>query len=253
MLERCWRAVRASIRLGLLVPHLVLGISIAGMLRLASGDGWVSRPLGRTALRYWARGAARIIGLRVTATGNRPAGCVFLVANHISWLDVLGIQTLLPVRFVAKSEVRAWPLIGSLAGLAGTLFLHRERVAALGRTVAQLGALVECGQSVCFFPEGTTSQGEAVTRFHPALFQSAIDTGAVVQPLALRYGTHTRDTSAAFVGNDRFFMHLLRTLGKESVHLRLSFGVPVLGRTTGSRRALADSTRDTINELLAQT
>lgn len=110
-----------------------------------------------------------------------------MVCNHISWLDIYVINALAPAAFVAKDDVRDWPLIGWLCANTDTIFLERGSRAAAQRTRETMVDRLRAGIHVAVFPEGTTSGGDRVLPFHTALFQSAIDAGVPVVPLALRY------------------------------------------------------------------
>lgn len=242
-------ALRAAVRSCVLAPYVLLGIVSAASMRLVVGDHWLGRDSGRWLATRWARGAARVIGLKVRLHGQPAAAPVALVANHVSWLDIVGIATVVPVRFVAKSEVRQWPLLGYLAATAGTIFLCRRKTGALTAYIAQMSRLLESGERVCFFPEGTTTSGGAPKPFHSALFQAVVDAGVAVQPVAVRYG-RGRDRVAPFVGDARFVTHLVRTMARPHTRLDLSFGTPA-SPGHPHRRVLAEQLRDSIGLLLA--
>lgn len=152
----------------------------------------------RTLKRRWSRQLLETLGVKLgagrAAAGRLAAG--MLVANHISWLDIFVINALVPTAFVAKDDVRRWPLIGWLCAHTETIFLERGSRAAAQRTREAIIARLHAGMQVAVFPEGTTTGGEHVLPFHAALFQSAIDAQAPVVPLALRYadrhGNHSR-------------------------------------------------------------
>jgi 1-acyl-sn-glycerol-3-phosphate acyltransferase len=128
---------------------------------------------------------------------------VLVVSNQVSWLDLVALGAVQPLRMVAKSEVRAWPVIGPLARRAGTVFVDRERLSTLLRTVAAVSGALAGGAAIGAFPEGTTWCGLASGRFRPAVFQAAVDTATPVRPVALRYrltGAGTT-TVVSFVGS----------------------------------------------------
>ncbi len=165
-------------------------------------------PAGRErALRAWSRALLTGLQIRLEVTGGErfspPGTAVLVVSNHVSWLDIVALGAVQPLRMVAKSEVRGWPGIGLLARRTGTIFVHRERLSTLPRTIAELSRALEGGAAVGAFPEGTTWCGMASGRFRPAVFQAAADTATPVRPVALRYrlaGSGTT-TVAAFVGS----------------------------------------------------
>lgn len=143
----------------------------------------------RDRIGSWSRELLAILGVRIVEPGARPAvvGGYLIVANHVSWLDIFVINALQPARFVSKAEVRQWPLIGWLSARAGTLFLERERRRDLARVGAAVAEALHAGDVCAVFPEGTTTDGSELLRFHGSLLQPAVASGAAVLPLALRY------------------------------------------------------------------
>ncbi|TQS43251.1 lysophospholipid acyltransferase family protein [Cryptosporangium phraense] len=160
-------------------------------------------------VRAWFRALLWTLSIRVHGTVP-PAtrGGSLVVANHVSWVDVLVLGAARPGRIVAKSDLRAWPVLGALAVRAGTLFVDRNRLSALPDSVAEVRSALEAGARVLAFPEGTTWCGVEGGRFRPALFQAAIDAGVPVEPIRIRYlirgrtPSPTTATAPAFVGDD---------------------------------------------------
>lgn len=135
----------------------------------------------------WSRRLVRCLGLRLPASAlDLPAGAL-IVCNHISWLDIFIINALTPTHFVCKDEVRDWPLIGWLVESAETVFIARGSRAAAARAAREIQRRLALGDRVVVFPEGTTTQGTQLLPFRAALFQAAVETEGIVQPLALRY------------------------------------------------------------------
>ncbi len=196
--------------------------------------------------RLAARCAARTLAiLRVSASvrGARPvrAGPVLLVANHVSWLDVYLLDAALGgARYVAKREVARWPVAGAIARGFGTFFHARGNVRDAARTKDAVAGALRAGERVVVFPEGTTTAGDGVGRFHAAFLQAAVDAGVAVQPVAIRYpGPDGRpDSAAAFVGDMTFVASLRRVLRRRRLDARLTFG-PVLRPDGRTRRDLA--------------
>jgi len=144
----------------------------------------------------------RAVGVRLSVEGHAPAAGALLVANHVSWLDVLALASHMPAAvFVAKSEVRDWPAIGWLATRAGTLFLKRSSGRSLLRIKENISAVLAAGRNVALFAEGTTSNGSDVLPFRSGLLQAAVDSARPVQAVAIAY--HDEDgrlsAAAAFV------------------------------------------------------
>ena len=139
-------------------------------------------------VQVWARQMLAVLGIDLQTHGTPPAhGPMLLVANHISWLDLLVMHAARHCRFVSKSEVRRWPLIGTLSTGAGTLYIERESRRDAMRVVHQMADALKAGDILAVFPEGTTSDGVSLLPFHANLIQAAISAGAPVQPVALSF------------------------------------------------------------------
>jgi 1-acyl-sn-glycerol-3-phosphate acyltransferase len=203
----------------------------------------------RRVTQRWARRMLHTLRIEVRARGHVPApgAPLLLVANHVSWLDSYALNTLSAARFVAKSEVCEWPLIGSIAAGFGTFFLKRGCYRAAARMVGGLAEVLCAAQPVGVFPEGTTSAGDGLLRFYPAMFQAAVLSGARVQPVAIRYraadGAPTG--AAAYVGDMSVLDSTRRLLREPRLTAELVFCAPLDpgGRT---RRELAALTRAAI-------
>jgi 1-acyl-sn-glycerol-3-phosphate acyltransferase len=185
-----WTAGGAVIVLGVVLSPLVRRLGAARRDRL---------------IRLWTRSVARGFGVRVRVPAPVPSPTgLLVVANHVSWLDILLLAAARPGRMVAKKEIGGWPVIGRLAGRGGTLFIDRDRLRTLPDTVAEVAHVLRGSGAVAAFPEGSTWCGRRQGRFRPALFQAALDAGAGVQPVLIRYlladGRPT--TAPAFVGED---------------------------------------------------
>ncbi|MGZ9934719.1 lysophospholipid acyltransferase family protein [Streptomyces sp. NC-S4] len=198
---------RAVFRLAAAVTLILLGILGAPPVRLL--------PAGprHAVVRAWSAALVRAFGIRITVHGTPgPDGGRLLVANHISWLDIPLVAAALPCRMLAKSDIRAWPVLGRLAGRAGTLFIERDRIRALPATVETIAGALLAGDRVTVFPEGSTWCGRAQGTFRRAAFQAALDARVPVQPLRLAY--LRRDGSPAgapaFVGDDPLTASLWR-------------------------------------------
>jgi 1-acyl-sn-glycerol-3-phosphate acyltransferase len=191
-----------------------------------------------------ARRTLHALEVEVVRCGVAPAaGPLLLVANHVSWLDVYALNALWEGRFVAKSETRRWPIAGAVAAGFDTFFIVRGSFRDAARTKTAVAAALGAGQSVAVFPEGTTTDGTRLGRFHPALFQAAVDAGAAVQPVAIRYpdADGRPNPDAAFVGDTTFAASLARVLAAPRIRVELTFGSPLdaSGRTRRELAALA--------------
>jgi 1-acyl-sn-glycerol-3-phosphate acyltransferase len=242
--------VRQALRLAGLCLLFGVGLLLELLYRLLLGPSWYLRPAGQRVIGRWMRTAARLLGLRIEVHCPPCEGPVLMVANHVSWLDIIAIGATRPATFVAKAPVRHWPILGRLASLSGTRFLERESLAGLCALVQDLSKLLEQGASVAVFPEGTSTSGEQVLPFSSALFQSAVSSGAQVQAISLRYGSCPfPDPLAPFVGDADFVSHLLSLLKRAETQVTLVFAPPIsaVGR---QRQSLAEYTRGQILEQL---
>ncbi|MGH3565107.1 MAG: lysophospholipid acyltransferase family protein [Pseudonocardia sp.] len=168
-------------------------------------------------LRSCSRAALRVAGVRLVVSGAddyRVDGGMLVVANHQSWIDVLALTAVAPVRILAKRDVRTWPVIGSLAARGGALFLDRTELRSLPATVAGTADALRAGVAVAVFPDGTTWCGAAGGPFRRAAFQSAIDARVPVRPVAitLRLPDGSPARAAAFVGDQELVESVCRVL-----------------------------------------
>ncbi|MFC9328484.1 lysophospholipid acyltransferase family protein [Kitasatospora sp. NPDC057015] len=198
-------------------------------------------------MRGWTRLLVAALGVRISAAvppRSASAGVgpgALLVANHVSWLDILLIGALRPGRMLAKTEVRGWPLFGRLAAGIGTIFIERDRLRALPRTVEEVAAALRRGEDVVVFPEGSTWCGRGGGRFRPAAFQAALGAGAPVQPVVIRYrlagGEPT--TAPAFVGDDGLLASVWRVAGVRGLVAEVTLLPEIPAGRHLERRALA--------------
>jgi 1-acyl-sn-glycerol-3-phosphate acyltransferase len=170
-----------------------------------------------------------------------------LVANHVSWLDIHLIHSVWQVRFIAKSEVRRWPLIGWLSAHTGTLFIERGKNRHAARINQSIKAAFAQGDAVGVFPEGSTTDGRQLTRFHASLLQPAVDEAAMVYPVALRYLDEAGNinVNASYVGDTTLTESLRMIFAERAIRAELTFLPPIdaLGKT---RRELAAQSQSAI-------
>ncbi|MFP4080527.1 MAG: lysophospholipid acyltransferase family protein [Ectothiorhodospira sp.] len=231
--------LRRLIRLPLLLLHLMVAVLITLLFGRQTPEG-LPGPRFRRLIRAWYRGLCRILGVRVHVLGHPVEGPALMVANHVSWLDIPVIGAHAPVGFLSKSEVRRWPVIGWMARFTATVFIRRGEHGAADEVTRALAGQMERGGAVVVFPEGTTTDGTRVRRFHPRLFAAAQQAGCPVQPVALRY--HPRPDGqpgvAPFVGGESFLSHALRLLGEPGLGVDVVFAPPLAPEDL-DRRGLA--------------
>lgn len=174
---------------------------------------------------------------QLSVSGTPPTHGL-IVSNHLSYLDILCYSAALPCVFVSKAEVEQWPIFGKYARWSGTVFVQRHDRGDAARANVQVGDSLKNGVPVVLFPEGTTTDGHRLLRFHSTMLQPAIDVGAPITPCAIRYDLDDGDPSreVAWWGDMTLMPHVWNVMGKKSVRARIVFGEPVIAR--GDRKAL---------------
>lgn len=167
----------------------------------------------------------RALGTKVIVTGTFPADGL-MVCNHLGYLDTIIIGAQAPLVFVAKSDVRKWPVIGLLLESAGTILADRSRRSSTAETSSEILRAMESGLPVVFFPEGTSSDGSSVLPFKPALLQIALDTRKPITPAAISYQATTGDlkNDVCYWGDHTFATHILRLAKIRHLTARLTIG-----------------------------
>lgn len=205
-------------------------------------------------LKNWNRQLLAILNIGILIEGRQPMkdkwGCL-IVANHVSWLDIIVINAIHPSRFIAKSEVRDWPIIGWLCRRCGTVFIERalrQNASAVNRRISQLLAQ---DISIGLFPEGTTTDGKQVGHFHSALIQPAIDAGIRLQPMALRYQEKSGEpgSAAIFVGEMTLAQSIWQILRCAQQSALVVFTPALITKNT-NRRILAFAAHEAISQAL---
>jgi len=207
----------------------------------------------RRLVRWWSARLVRVLGVEVRVTGEPPrAGhAAMIAANHISWLDIFVVMSVQPARFIAKSEIRDWPMAGWIAERAGTLFIRRARRHDTGRINEQVHTAFAEGACVGLFPEGTTTEGDQLLRFHSSLFEPAVANSAHVHPTAIRYA-HADGSSCravAYVGETTFMQSLGLIIRQRGVVAHLAFAPP-LDAGGHDRRGVARAAHERVASLL---
>jgi 1-acyl-sn-glycerol-3-phosphate acyltransferase len=178
----------------------------------------------------WAQAMLQRAGIELSVNGLPVKdGPVLLVANHLSWLDIVVLHASRYCRFVSKADIKHWPLVGTLAGGAGTLYIERESRRDAHRVVHHMADRLMLGEVLAVFPEGTTGDGIKLKPFHANLLQAAISTEAPVQPIALRFvDAETGQTNFAprYIDDDSIFVSIWETLCVRRLRAEVVFGEP---------------------------
>jgi 1-acyl-sn-glycerol-3-phosphate acyltransferase len=241
-----WRRVRAVFRL-LRVLMLLLRMSVLMPVLFKRLDD-----AGRRArVAAWSREVLDCLGITLHVQGHARPGAKLLVSNHVSWLDIITINSVETSRFVSKVEVAQWPLVGPMVTLAGTIYLERARRRDAMRVVGLVTQTLRDGHVAAVFPEGTTGSGLQLLPFHGNLLQSAIDADVPAQAAALRYSDSRQAVSqaAAYVGDTSLLQSLWWIACAQDLSVTLMF--QAAHRVTHTdRRALAELLRQDIDEAL---
>ncbi|MCY0856229.1 lysophospholipid acyltransferase family protein [Cupriavidus sp. D39] len=233
-----------------LILHLLRGLVTCAVL-----FPWLGVESRQWHIRRWSRRLLWICGVTLEVQGLQPGQAMphgaMVVSNHISWLDIYVINSWHPVRFVAKSEIRDWPVIGWLCGQTGTIFIERARKRDAHRVLHAITDVMLQGDLVCVFPEGTTTDGSSVLPFHANLMQAPISGGLPVQPVGLAYldaATGQPVLAPAYIGDLTLLQCLDAILRAPPITARLCFA-PALTATSASRRDLAEAARAVVSHL----
>ena len=241
--------IRLAWRLARLVLHLVQGLATCALV-----FPWASDSLRERLIQRWSVRLLGICRVRIErVAGVDSLAHALIVANHISWLDIFVINAVHPCRFVAKAEIRAWPVVGWLVAQAGTVFIARGNRRDLRHIFKGLVAALGQRRRVAFFPEGTTGSQGSLLPFHANLFEAAIDAAVPVQPVALAYldDRGAWHPAVDYTGETTFVDSIVHILGGGPVVARLACLTPI--PAVGShRRELAQAAHDAIAAKLGQ-
>lgn len=229
-------------RIARIVTHTLLGLMIA-----ATVLPWAGKPLKSRLIGWWCGRLLDTFNIRVIATGHIPSNDATLtssmfVANHISWADIHALNSMIPLRFIAKSEIKNWPIFGYLVSKANTLFIDRNKKQDAKRTIALAYQSLQSGDNLCFFPEGTTTDGTEIKPFKSSLIQAAILANATVRPVAIRYPNQdgSINTAIAYAGETSLLESMQQMLMQPQPVVELHFFAPITpdNYAEADRRAL---------------
>lgn len=202
---------------------------IAGLLIMALVFPLARRTYRLKVKRWWSGILLVLCGVQVCHSGTPiQAGPVLWVINHVSWLDIFALNQVRAAVFIAKSEIRRWPLLGLLVAGADTIFIERASRHAVQKVGRAMQDKFELGQVVGLFPEGTTSPGYDLLPFYANLLEPARRASVPIQPVALLFFHHGRRSDfAAFVGEENLLQNLWKVLGGTGVRIDIAFLPPI--------------------------
>lgn len=238
-----------ALRVARICLHLLAGLLTCGLIFPLVGE------TGRTRLiRRWSVKLLALCQVQVEMADLKSGASAhaLVVANHISWLDIFVINSWAPCRFVAKSDIRGWPLLGWFCDKAGTIFIERGSLRAVRRIYEGLVHRLHAGERIAFFPEGTTAEQGRLLPFHSNLFESAVEAGVPIQPVVLRYLQQDGrfHPSVTFIGDMTFVESMLTILKGEKIRAEL-VRLPLIETAGRHRRELAQLAQDAIASELA--
>jgi lyso-ornithine lipid O-acyltransferase len=241
------RYVLAAARLTLIASGTAM-IWAGGALWSAPVDPTRRRARRAQAFQYWARYVLWVMGVEVRLAGTPAAEPHLLVANHLSYVDILVLASIGDVTFVAKHEVNGWPIVGAMCRFVDTVFVRRSRGAAVSDALDTIARVLTAGRTVVLFPEGTSSDGKDVLPFYSPLLEGARRAGRPLGWAALAYDTPGRPGSESetvcWWGDMTLVGHFWRVLQLSAIEADVTFGE--LMEPGEDRKALAADLRSAI-------
>ncbi len=227
-------------RILLLTVHIAVGIIILATI-------WVfcEQKTRDKLIQWWSKGVMWRFNIKVVTYGEAPKNtqenCMIL-ANHISWIDIHALNSVIPVRFIAKSDINHWPVFGYLARKSGTIFIDRTARKDTSRIVNKTAESLLKGNNLAFFPEGTTTDGTTLGHFKSSLVQAAINAGADIKPLAIRYPNldGSTNTKLAYAGETTMAESMMQALKTKQPVVELHF-MPNISSQSGNRQTITQN------------
>jgi 1-acyl-sn-glycerol-3-phosphate acyltransferase len=247
-------------RISRILLHTLLGLAIAAFV-------WpfTTKKNRLSITKWWCGGLLRAFNIKVILHGNLPnhqTQKTMFVANHVSWSDIHSLNSIIPLRFIAKSDIKSWPIFGYLVRKSNTIFVERGKRQEAGRIVDLTKDSLIAGDNVCFFPEGTTTDGTGagghgihsnapqsapVLAFKSSVLQAAIDAKATIWPVAIRYShaDGSINKQMAYAGETTLVESMQNVLRQKNPTVNLHFLAPI--QTDGqNRREVTKAAYETI-------
>ncbi len=257
LVRRALRAFRlAYVLSAVAITILILypWLEASALLRFRGGQRLISRTFHRI--------MGVLLGLKISIKGkpssSRP---LIVIANHISWLDIVVISSLLPAVFVTQHGVASWPIFGRLAKLSPSIFVNRDRRLDVLRTISCISDALSADDVVAIFPEGTSTDGTGVLPFRSALFGAVRETlrkaehlpAIIIQPVSVGYvGPKRRLAAWAREDDIPFVPHLLKVVGLRRINIALSWGDPIAADMKSDRKLLAKRLEEMVRRSVSE-
>lgn len=214
-------------RIFCVVVHTFVGIGITALLL-----PFVSKATRLSLTRWWCKRLLNCFNIKVVTHGKLPDANTtnaMFIANHISWVDIHSINSIIPLRFIAKVEIESWPVFGYLVSKSGTLFINRNIRKDATRIIEMTTNSLADGDNVCFFPEGTTTDGTHILPFKSSIVQAAINTQAKIYPVAIFYPTAngSANLEMAYEGETTMIESMLKVFNLKKPVVELHFLTPI--------------------------
>jgi 1-acyl-sn-glycerol-3-phosphate acyltransferase len=243
-------------RISRIVIHTLLGVTTAASVFPLSSKRFKLR-----LIKWWCQYLLSIFNVRVVIHGHVPpsyqtASNIMFVANHVSWVDIHALNSIIPTRFIAKSDIKSWPVFGYLARKSNVLFISREKRQDAARIVHATNRSLLDGDTLCLFPEGTTTDGTEIKPFKGSLIQAAIHANAVIWPIAIRYPRKDGSVNieVAYAGETTLIESIQQVLFQKKAVVELYFLAPIataeLAELDKDRRKLTQHIEHLIKEKL---
>jgi 1-acyl-sn-glycerol-3-phosphate acyltransferase len=240
ILRAAWRAVALAFALAMVIAGY-WGRRLRGRMTLERRAHW---------LQFAGRTVLASLGVKVCVQGSPPQRGL-VVSNHLSYLDILILSSAMPCFFVSKAEIGSWPYFGRAARSGGTIFLVRTSRASATEAAKEIGERLKLPVPILLFPEGTSTDGSRVLRFHTWLFEPAVAARAPVTAAAVRYAFNGRgqERDLCWFDDTLFLPHLLKVLGTPAFTAEVTFAEP---RLYPDRRAAAEATYTEVSSMREQ-
>lgn len=204
--------------------------------------------------RWWCSGLLWRFNINVVIHGKPPiesAKKCMILANHVSWIDIHALNSILPLRFIAKSDINTWPVFGYLARKSGTIFINRNRRKDTARIVDTTANCLSHGSNVAFFPEGTTTDGTSIAHFKSSIVQAAINAKATIHPVAIRYSNPdgSINPKLSYAGETTMAESMMHALKTKYPVVELHF-LPTIDYNGGNRQDITQQAYDVIVKAL---
>lgn len=232
--------------------HITLAFLFSLFAPVFLGSQWHQKRKGKQICQWWSVRASNILRLQIIQHGDPINNTTLFVANHISFLDIIVLAAVTPVKFLSKKSLRYWPVIGFISSSIGTIFIKRGDRHAVPQTIQIIAEALQDENSLVIFPEGTTTLGTHVEKFNSGLFQAAVNTNKPIQPVALRYVRNGEpDRIAAYINNDNFIVTLIKIMAQTRIDVELYY-CAALETDSATRSELAVNCHAIISDIVCQ-